>query len=415
MPATATKTSDSKTAGRYQLASPAGGFRVPTSVPQLPSLAPPRFDLADQQANPERPMTRVVKDVLSVGRWKVGYDAQGQTKFWQVDPETLSELAENFALATARGLQFKLYWGNCEATAGSQHNVVARDAIAPIDQLIVEGDRLWCACYVTPEQAAELANPAHQVSVGCVSRYQDGRGREYGKTLLHVAIVDTPIVDQQGPFLFLANESGGSAMDLARLLELINELLPDGVEVPSEGVTEETLIPTVELIINTVKGINGEPTEASTEESETVADSATVAEAMGDTEPAHNELSNTLKDLRSTLIGLSNEVKALKADKTNAAKEAFNGRLKGLFDSGNIDAATRTQWEALGPQVAYNLATLKPLEALTMVNSQRRGRKMLANNEAPSVGVIPSTEEINERREARGEKPVDPKKFRAAN
>ncbi len=137
-----------------------------------------RFSEADQAADPTAPRTRIVKDVLRVGRWKVGVDADGAPRFWPVTEATLHQIASSFRAARAAGNQFNLCWGHGDPETKITD---ARDAIQPIDDLVYDPQTatLWASVYVVPDTARDLQNASRQVSVRVVDSWTDGAGNVY--------------------------------------------------------------------------------------------------------------------------------------------------------------------------------------------------------------------------------------------
>src|SRR5262245_36833544 len=55
---------------------------------------------------------RIVKDILRTGRWKAGRNVDGTDRFWEVTPDTLSQLADQFSDSRRRGVARNLVWGH---------------------------------------------------------------------------------------------------------------------------------------------------------------------------------------------------------------------------------------------------------------------------------------------------------------
>ncbi len=274
---------------------------------------------------------RVVKDVLRLGRWKAGQSD------WNVTDEVLKTLANEFSAMVAAGVRSSFYWGSRpDGGPLGQHGVEAKNAIAPIDQVFVQDGVLYASAYVTDEQAKQLANPSHQVSVGVQPDWTDGAFNKYSLALLHVAIVDHPVVTGQGPFLTLSLDSTKEDEDMNPELKATLDALT---------------------------------------------------------------LSN--KTLAESFISLSNKFDALQAEtaakKADAAKDAWNAKLKSQFDAKRIDAGTLKTYQELGETVGYNLALLAPLDKLTMLANESNVLT-LANGKEPSVGpdAQPSADDIAE-------------------
>lgn len=201
--------------------------------PTLPAgFSPPRFSPQQQAANPSQPMTRLVKDVLRVGRWKIGSDSAGRPQLWDVTPAVLVALATSHQRATARGVAMNLTKSHGDLRTGI---VPTDELICPIDEMIVSGNgTLWVSCYVTPQQARYLMNPACKVSPGIWDDWIDGLGNRYATKMLHVAVTDHPVIPGQGPFVTLANRlhqnrktlaNGTTRMDFQTLKQQIDSLL----------------------------------------------------------------------------------------------------------------------------------------------------------------------------------------------
>lgn len=352
------------------------------------ALGVPRFTIEDQADAPNEPRTRIVKDVLHTGQWRVGNDPTGKPRFWEVKDGTLGEICRQYKLARSRGVSSNLYWG--APTSDNQHNVSSRDAIAPIDDLVVVGGRLYATQYVTPQQAAELSNPAHKVSVRVQPEWTDGAGHTYPLMLEHVAIVDQPVVSGQGSFFELANEQGGKPMgDLKRV---INEMLKvmDLSEIP-EGTSDDDLVKVLETKLQTLKDLTEDK----------------AAELPVET-PENNDLSNeTVEDLKAQVLELSNTLNSIRAAETEAKKDAWSSKLDSLFDKNCIDAAVKGTYLGKGEALGYDLSLLEPLGSLSLQAHPESASAGAGGSEAPSTGgasKVRSNEEVEADLKARGVK-----------
>lgn len=270
---------------------------------------------------------RVVKDVLKVGTWKAG---AGE---WVVTDSTLLQLANDFAAMKQAGVKSSLYWGSrADGGPQGQHGVEAKNAIAQIDQVFVQDGVLYCSAYVTDEQAKLLANPAHQVSVGVQPNWTDGQFGTYALALLHVAIVDQPVVTGQGPFLTLSNES-------------------------VKQNDEDVMTPELKTTLDTLIASN--------------------------------------KTLTEGFLGLSNQFEAYKAaaeaKQVNAKKEAWDAKLDALFMANKIDALTVKTKKAMGETVEYDLSWLADYDKFVMLANDGRSQS-LASGAEPEVGKADALE-----------------------
>jgi hypothetical protein len=176
------------------------GHRMPT--PEPPDFGPPKWTPEEQAANPDKPMTRVIKDVLREGRWKEGFDELGRPIFGDYTPEELGIILNNAIAMMNDGEAI-----NYGKSHGDDQLIIPTDElISPVDDIRLANGVIWTSTYVTPAQAAYLLNPAMKVSAGLHRDYLAGSGKVYkGRTMLHVAVTDRPSVGRQGPFMLLSN------------------------------------------------------------------------------------------------------------------------------------------------------------------------------------------------------------------
>lgn len=172
------------------------------ALPEPPDFGIPKFTPEEQAANPGKALTRLIKDVLRVGRWKEGFDAQGRPIFGDYDEPKLTTILNNAVAMIASGHAI-----NVGKSHGDEQLIIPPDElIAPVDAVKLSNGVLWVSMYVTPAQADYLSNPARKVSAGLYSDYPSGDAKIYaGPTMLHVAVTDRPVVTGQGPFIALSN------------------------------------------------------------------------------------------------------------------------------------------------------------------------------------------------------------------
>ncbi len=163
-----------------------------------------KFTADQQKANPNAPMTRVVKDVLRVGYFKTGWDAEKKPVYTQFTPELLAFIADQWAKANANGDLSNLCKTHGDIQMGGE--VHPDDIIQPIERMVFDGKTLWMESYVTPEQADYLVNNhGRKVSIGLSKNYPGSNGMIYDLWTKHVAVCDRPAMGGQGKFLAMAN------------------------------------------------------------------------------------------------------------------------------------------------------------------------------------------------------------------
>lgn len=399
-------------------------------VAKFPQLGPAIFTEEDQKKNPEKQMTRLVKDVLRVGRWKVGFQKDEKSEwvpvYWNVTEDTLDEIVDNFHLQLQNGVTHPLCWGH---VTNGKPDIDARETISQVDDLFHENGTLYMTSYVSRPQATILQNQKRQVSIGADSDIEDGEGRIYpGESLVHVAVVEHPVVPGQGEFIQLSQpnkklqtpQAGSKKMAITfeTLVAGINQLLPDGADLPTEGegaVTEENFDQMFALALSMMgKKDPAEEAGDDTTDNGGGGDSEIVGEPVGDV-PALEELpvemQNRMKKDPAMLslfnhfskkIGESSkELSLIKATERKAKEDAFSGRLSDMGRAG-LDPKTITELKQLGKQTGYELSLLKPYEKLCDADLMGNHSKQLGNPNPDNPGVkkTASKEDIERRTNA---------------
>lgn len=299
---------------------------------------------------------RLIKDVLRVGTWHMG----GQR--WTVKPDTLAQMATNFLRRRELGNAVNIVKTHGDQSTGVVH---PDDILLEVDDARIVGDTLYVSAYVDADQHRYLSNSARKVSIRAADKWRDGDGQEYSTCLLHVAVVDQPIMGGQQPFRELAN--GGTGMD--PLIEAVNMLLSAlGKEPLPDTVTVENL-PDVLKGMAVGMGGSGE-SESSTEADAEVPVLDTTTE-----DPAMAEMSATLKQLSARLEKFE----------LRDGQAAFDAKCVELGHAG-VPAKAIEKAKTAGKALRWDLSILAPLEDFKTIDMSRQG-KAGANGEPP---VIPS-------------------------
>lgn len=382
-----------------------------------------------QSLHPDRPYTRLVKDVLRVGKWLATTSDGGQS-WWNVTRDTLRGIASTFQTAKQNGVDPNLCWDHGDPRTGV---ISGQSLITSIDDLRVEGDVLWCSLYCTPQQARTLSHPVHKVSIGYEPVWRDGRGRNYQHFLSHVGVVDLPVVDSQGPFLTLSRRRNtmpiprmGRARRLAlsqmgfrlateggdeeaaeetveagdmiiegdgvdALIGLIDQLLMEGMGIGlPEGTTGETLVHDLQVLTHALF----KPAEEAQAEAPAEPAAEVAAEQMALSTRAIGQA------IQAAIAPLQRQIRTLSAGRTaqrttvsNSAAEAYRAELDRLAADGNIDAATRLDLLEQGAETGYRLSTLAPFRRTTMVRNGSRA-KALATGRPPATNGRPDPDRV---------------------
>lgn len=369
------------------LANPPSGAWLPLGHKAVPPrvttrFGVPRFTPEQQAANPDKPMTRLVKDVLRTGSWKVGVDAN-VPRMWNVTRQTISEIVDNFLVGQHRGVAMNLTKSHGNVETGI---VPTDDLICPIDEAVADGDTLWIATYVTPDQAADLQNPACKVSPYVMPNWMDGLGNVYSEMLLHVAVTDQPVQPGQGPFVAMANtqNQGVSTMDFAQVKALFDRLMVacGGKSLP-ESVDETNFITIATILVDMLAG-----EEAPAEEVTDLAEVAAGAEGATETAVAMNNAVKApawAQGLLTQVKSLSNTVNQLQQGNVAQQKVQYTAKLAALATANKISPAQRTILEQQGPAVGYALSNLQAYELNPSRPTGGRAAAALSNAQEPPV------------------------------
>lgn len=376
-----------------------------------PLFGDPRFDSEHQLSNPDKQMTRVCKDVLRVGKWKVGFSESGDPIFWEVTPQVLTELELNFNKQKKKGIEHPLCWGHTEQ---GKSDIDSREVLSQIDEVKVVGDTLWISSYVNPVQSVSLQNTKRQVSIGSLNDYEDGEGEQFpGWSLIHVAVVEHPVVHAQDGFLQLSlhkpdkKTKGTSMFTLEPTIQFINELLPAESSIPLEGegaITEENADEMIALVRSLLRV---GPAEESSEEP-AGDEIAEIVPDTGDT-PAIEELPiemqnqirknpallSVFKHFTGKLSKAQNELALLQASERKSKKDAYESQVDRMGKAG-LDGVTVLDLKNRGQSMGYDLSLLNSWEKLcdsALMNSQT---VQLSNSQPsnPSVKKQKSQEDI---------------------
>lgn len=405
-----------------------GGWCAP--VPALESLiGPPRFTIEDQVIDARKPMTRMVKDILRVGRFRMRMDPYtGHRRLEEVTPDMLRSYVENFQRAKQNGVPFNLGKTHGDPLTGLLH---PDDIIQPLDDLVTDGQTLWAVVYVTPDQAEYLENNGRLTSPALAWNWQDGEGRMYPHQVLHVAVTDNPIVPGQRPFVRMSNSTGDQKMgmettsdglpfgDVKMLVEGFLEL--SDMELPSD-VNEDTLIPVAKALLLQLQNLGAEQDEEEPSPSGADVNGSSQTQPALDTSPAGstsaalantagatvdpeaegdddeedapvatneseqafvalmNGLYSKIGEVAASVAVLSNRMDAMSGEKAATAKQVYEKKVHALGTAGKLTGKQVTAFLSQGESLQYDVTFLSNFED---VGTTERVAKKAATPRAP--------------------------------
>lgn len=373
----------------YDLRMESAAFSAPDAA-MFPALAPKRY--VPVSSSDPTPRVRLVKDVIRLGDW------QSPNGEFNATSQVLVDLAANFTQCLANGYEVKLCWGHGEP---NKIGTDPRNLISNCDQAFVQGDVLYVTSYVPPQTAIDLQNSQAKVSARVGKNFTDGAGNFYPIALLHVAVVDHPVIGGQSDFLDLgANPMAGKAPPFTKKKPAAK---PDpnaaDAENPAEDAAPEEeadpqeeiqpgVIPILrEYLISLGSNLPDETTPENLEivlktllstapEEEEPVDDAPADPGLelyeGANDMANNQnvqtfdlaqltaaIETAVAPFKQQITDLSNEITALKSDKATQAKASFENGVEGLLKTGKLLPANKDKVLALGAKQNYDLGLLE--------------------------------------------------------
>lgn len=350
------------------------------TAPDFGPASPPPESIAAGQVE------RVVKDILHVGKHKIGYDAAGKEVYWTVTPQTLAQILKDFQQAKRLNIPC-----NLGKTHGDDDLLIhPDDLIAPIADLKIASDVLWMSAYVTPEQAEYLKNPARLVSPAIIPNYTRA-GHRFAEYLTHVAVTDRPVQANQLPFLAMADTAGGGSMN-PELVDAINMLMEAaGLSKLADVVDEADLI-------SQLKGVSaalGKTVTPAETEPPVPAEGGDMAAELNlpGMAPALADTIRKMFDQQGKMIKqLSDDLSARKLADAAAAKNAFSVRIGELLGAG-VPKTTLDGKKALADKLgSYDLALLDGLAPTLNTGVNSKARKMADPNPPNLTGSDPESD-----------------------
>lgn len=340
--------------------------------------------------------TKFRKDILRVGRWRIG------DRVWNVTRETIAEIAANFDRSRKAGNRVPLVWG---------HSQSARDKAGEVVGLSITDDGRELTMEVAaqdPKARESLRNVDHAVSVEVREPYVDGRGNQYSALLTHVGIVQHPVIPGQGPFVQLSLESSGMGKSITRQLAedevtdmVAEEGVSDAVDTSAEPGSPSSNMIAVKDVVEMFAKATGQTLSAdidTVKELKIVVDmlfgapasdvGADVADApeidlTGDESVATLSIPAMRKQLKETRRQLSIQVQSRVAD----SKAAFVRRLDSMVNAGQISPQFQTGLLNAGEVSRWQMSILDPFAGSDGTSGPKTTTKVrrLATAQVPSI------------------------------
>ena len=301
---------------------------------------------------------RLCREVAREGKWLVGCDPSCETDYLDATPQFLANLCEITKKRAASGMFVPLQWDhNPENGLHTDDSTKVEDYFEEFWCESHDGVMsLWAACY-PGSKYAELSEVKNPVSPHIQSRVVDGTGKVWPVALLHVALVDHATIPGQNGFVAMALTSGTPIVDIAQVIQMLNQVLgivKPGLSIPDTVADAAQL----ETLLSTILSMLGEDTEE-------VEDPAAVTEVGGEV-PMPDAVAMSLKSLKADLARLTAEVTVLRGQKEQSAKDAFSAAVDGAIAMG-LPAASRDALLKVGHATDWDIAQLDAFKSMGTV------------------------------------------------
>jgi hypothetical protein len=353
---------------------------------------------------------------LRVGRWRVGDD------FWEVTPQTLRDLKQNFDTGQQRGLDCPVVWN---------HSSDVRDRNGCVESLSIEGDSLVCEFSVNDPADAPKVKSSGGVSVQVREPFFDGLGNEYPLMLTHLGIVNHPVIPGQGPFRELSLDSSkgakpmryatrvlhlkdGTKKQITRQLaegdeaapdETVSDSAPEIVEVTETPSLDETQFsaiegPVKELLeaafgVKLPDGTNGQNFIANL--TNTLAIAKQMSPSVSEDTPTDALDAMPVDDMTTAEMSLAIKAyrKAGQRQRELAIRQAeigYTAKLDSLVRSGKVLAKSRDALHATGKKSSWDLSLLEVFEQVEPVLNVSSRTRALASEHAGEGKQLTNTQ-----------------------
>lgn len=304
-----------------------------------------------------------LKDILRVGRWCIG------RRPWLVTRRTLARIVENWRRARERGVRVPVVWN---------HSHDARDQIGEVLALHAEGDVLH-ACFwaADPDDVRRLGVTVNQVSVEVHEPWRDGLGNLYDVMLVHLGVVDLPVVSAQQPFQRIALSLNGGPIMVS------DSPTPEPLANPESHAPLNEQVGELTRRINAIlAALGSEYFLAETTAAEdlltrlaTLLDQIRTAKENG--AGADPDTVEALVRLKLDYDRLASELKAEREESAAQRRRIFTASLDRLIAEGRVAPADRPAILEAATPGGFGLGVLGPFERIphgTVIPTTRRAR-----------------------------------------
>lgn len=323
---------------------------------------------------------RLCREVAREGRWLVGCDPSCETDYLDANPQFLARLCEITQERAAAGMFVPLQWDhNPENGLHTDDSTKVEDYFEEFWCESHDGVMsLWAACY-PGSKYAELSEIKNPVSPHIQSRVVDGTGKVWPVALLHVALVDHATIPGQNGFVAMALTSGTPTVDIAQVIQMLNQVLgivKPGLSIPDTVADAAQL----ETLLSTILSMLGADAEEEAPE-EPVLDEGSPDMAMPDA------VAMGLKSLKADLARLTAEVTVLRGQKEQSAKDAFSAAVDGAIAMG-LPAASRDALLKVGHATDWDIAQLDAFKSMGTVALGLKSTKIVEQTPQDELDAI---------------------------
>lgn len=290
---------------------------------------------------------------------------------WPVTLQTLHTLRDNFYKAKQLGIQPTLQW---------DHSNSAKDRICTIEDLEIEGDKLYAIFEPDlDEDLKRLDGPCREFSVQLHEPFRDGLGNTYDAFITHVGVVNLPVVPGQEPVTRLSLISGEQPMKTKVRNMATGEGEGDG--------GDNTMISVKDVVAMLREAGKAVPDEVKTADELKLAWKVLNPSAAPEEKPSEEAPSiEEVPVVQASLIRENAALKAKIASFEALQESTYRAEVEQLVVQGSLLATDRENLIAFGKNNSWNLSTLDPfkrLKAGSAVKTTSKVRQLSLGGQTP--------------------------------
>lgn len=154
------------------------------------------------------------KDLINVGDYK----HPTKNFHMSITKPDVGELVKTGKAMVAAGINIPILYSAEPSETDNDHSIdaqgqikeLARNSLGNMIDFKADGNQIMGLCRFVGDDAEKLAS-RNEVSIGLDPKYIDGKGNDWGRAIVHVALTPVPVAGDQGQFIQAASRNTASA------------------------------------------------------------------------------------------------------------------------------------------------------------------------------------------------------------